>query len=49
LGFGLKLAPADAELADEVGAVGDIDGDVPEHAATTASVVANAVPARSRG
>jgi hypothetical protein len=47
-GFGLKLAPAVAELAEAVGAVGDIEGEVPEQAATIATDAANAAQAISR-
>lgn len=41
-GFGLKFVPPTADAAaTPVGAVGDIDEDGPEHAATTASAAAS--------
>jgi hypothetical protein len=46
-GFGLKLALAAAEFAEAVGAVGFIDEEVPEQAATKASDAATVAPASS--
>ena len=42
------MAPADAELADAVGAVGDIDGDVPEQPIAIASYAATSAAAIRR-